>query len=89
LDRKRQVPSTSTSTATPAATAAASVIPSSFNISAVKEAVGQALGDLTDGRKFFTNLLFGRVVTPCVASPSLFACHILVYPSMSQEMKGP
>lgn len=79
MDRKRQVPSTSTSTATPAATAAASVIPSSFNISAVKEAVGQALGDLTDGRKFFTNLLFGDGgLSPLASRRGLFL-HVIFW----------
>jgi hypothetical protein len=44
-DRKRQVPST------PSAAASASA--TSFNVSAVKQALGDALRDLTDGGKFF------------------------------------
>src|SRR5258708_5487207 len=45
-DRKRQVPATATA---PSTVAMGSTAPSSFNVSAVKQAIGQALWDLTDG----------------------------------------
>ena len=66
-DRKRQTPTPTATPATPA-TAAGLASANSFNVPAVKEAICEALGVLTDeGEFFFLFFLVGlRVLSPIV-----------------------